>query len=193
MFCLPDLRRDQRGFTLVELLVAIAIIGVLAAIILPNAFKAVEKAKISRVVADVRSIKAAGYAYYADAGDWPKAGQDSYDPGSGDEYGFLYFMKTDGSTGWNGPYLEKPPGTTPWGGHYRYWKSEINGQVRDAAGNQIPVNNTKCAVVTIGGFPDQGIRDAVDRRIRESVGYSYVGREESGTYYISVIIWMEGL
>ncbi|MGI6284604.1 hypothetical protein SEF58_02170 [Neomoorella humiferrea] len=47
-------------------------------------------------------------------------------------------------------------------------------------------------MVTIGGFPDQGIRDAADRRIRESVGYSYVG-EENGTYYISVIIWMEGL
>ncbi|GAF27359.1 5'-nucleotidase/2',3'-cyclic phosphodiesterase and related esterases [Moorella thermoacetica Y72] len=119
-------------------------------------------------------------------------GQDSYDPGSGDSYGFRYFVEADGSGGWDGPYLEKPPGTTPWGGLYRYWKSKINGQVRDAAGNQIPVNNTKCAVVTIGGFPNQGIRDAVDQRIRESVGYSYVG-EENGTYYISVIIWMEGL
>ena len=124
---LSNLRRDQRGFTLVELLVVIAIIGILAAIITPSAFRAVENAKISRVVADVRAIKAAGYAYYADAGDWPKAGQDSYDPGSSDDYGFLYFMKTDGSNGWNGPYLDKPPGTTPWGGHYRYWKSEING------------------------------------------------------------------
>ncbi|WP_141305008.1 prepilin-type N-terminal cleavage/methylation domain-containing protein [Moorella sp. E306M] len=195
MFSLPRLPRDQRGFTLVELLVVIAIIGILAAIITPSAFRAVEKAKISRVVADVRAIKAAGYAYYADTGDWPKAGQDSYDRpyDQGDEYGFLYFVNSDGSTGWNGPYLEKQPGTTPWGGHYRYWKSVIpSGSVYDAAGNQIPVNNTKCAVVTIGGFPDQGIRDAVDRRIRESVGYSYVG-EENGTYYISVIIWMEGL
>ncbi|MDN5327227.1 MAG: ral secretion pathway protein [Moorella sp. (in: firmicutes)] len=147
-----------------------------------------EKAKISRVTADVRAIKAAGYAYYADSGDWPKAGQYSYDPGSD---GFRYFVEDDGSPGWNYPYLEKPPGTTPWGGHKRYWKSKINGQVRDATGNQIPVNNIKCVVVTISGFPNQGICDAVDQRIRESVGYSYLG-EESGTYYISVIIWMEG-
>jgi len=187
-----SLGRGNRGFTLVELLVVIAIIGVLAAIIVPSTFRAVEKAKISRVVADVRAIKAAGYAYYADTGDWPKAGQESYDPGSDDDYGFLYFMQADGSNGWNGPYLEKPPGATPWGGHYRYWKGKISGTVYDAAGNPIAVNNTKCAVVTIGGFPDRGIRDAVDRRIRESVGYSYVG-EENGTYYISVIIWMEGL
>jgi len=174
--------------------VVIAIIGVLAAIIVASTFRAVEKAKISRVVADVRAIKAAGYAYYADTGDWPKAGEASYDRpyDPGDEYGFLYFTKPDGNAGWNGPYLEKPPGTTPWGGCYRYWKSVISGTVYDAAGNPIAVDNTKCAVVTIGGFPDQGIRDAVDRRIRESVGYSYVG-EENGTYYISVIIWMEGL
>jgi general secretion pathway protein G len=191
-FGISILRRDRRGFTLVELLVVIAIIGILATIIVPNVFKAVEKAKVARVVADVRAIKAAGYAYYADTGDWPKAGQDFYDPGFGDEYGFLSFMKPDGSSGWNGPYLEKPPGATPWGGRYRYWKSRITGTVYDAGGNPIAVNHTKCAVVTIGGFPDQGIRDAVDRRIRESVGYSYVG-EESGTYYISVIIWMEGL
>lgn len=162
MFNLPNLRRNQRGFTLVELLVVIAIIGVLAAIILPNAFNAVEKAKISRVVAEVRAIKAAGYAYYADTGDWPKAGEDFYDPGTGDNYGFLYFMKSDGNAAWNGPYLEKPPGTTPWGGRYRYWKSRITGTVYDAGGSPITVSSTKCAVVTIGGFPNQRIRDAVD-------------------------------
>ncbi|GAF27360.1 hypothetical protein MTY_2701 [Moorella thermoacetica Y72] len=64
-----SLQRDERGFTLVELLVVIAIIGVLAAIIIPNVFMAVEKAKVSRVVADVWAIKAAGYAYYADTDD----------------------------------------------------------------------------------------------------------------------------
>ncbi|WP_073254837.1 type II secretion system protein [Caldanaerovirga acetigignens] len=189
---LSNLRRGQRGFTLVELLVVIAIAGILATIIVPNVFKAMEKAKISRVVADVRAIKAAGYAYYADTGDWPKAGQDFYDPGFSDDYGFVYFMKPDGNAGWNGPYLEKPPGATPWGGRYRYWKSRITGTVYDAGGNPITVNNTKCAVVTIGGFPEEGIRDAVDRQIREDIGYSYVG-EENGKYYISVVIWMDGL
>ena len=127
-------------------MVVIAIIGILVAIITPSAFRAVEKAKVSRMVADVRAIKAAGYAYYADTGNWPKVGQDSYAPRTDDDYGFRYFVEADGSGGWNGPYLKKPLGTTPWGGHYRYWNSKINGQVRDAAGNQIPVNNIECAV-----------------------------------------------
>ncbi|WP_333870599.1 type II secretion system protein [Desulforamulus putei] len=42
-----SLQRDNRGFTLVELLVVIAIIGILAAVIAPNAFKAVEKGKVA--------------------------------------------------------------------------------------------------------------------------------------------------
>ena len=51
--------RDRRGFTLVELLVVIAIIGILAAIIAPNAFKAIEKGKVAAAEADYKAIKAA--------------------------------------------------------------------------------------------------------------------------------------
>ncbi|SHJ08964.1 prepilin-type N-terminal cleavage/methylation domain-containing protein [Desulfofundulus thermosubterraneus] len=40
--------KNEKDFTLVELLVVIAIISILAAIIAPNAFKAVEKAKVAR-------------------------------------------------------------------------------------------------------------------------------------------------
>ena len=47
MFGLPNLRRNNRGFTLVELLVVIAIIGILAAVIATNAFRAVEKGKVA--------------------------------------------------------------------------------------------------------------------------------------------------
>ncbi len=158
------MRLIRRAFTLVELLVVIAIIGILAAIIAPNAFKAVEKAKIERIVQDIRTIKAAGYLYYADTGDWPKAGQDWYDPGAADHYGFDPFLKDDGSDGWDGPYLEEYPSSHPFGGRYRYWKSYITGVVRGPGGKTISVNNTKCAVITINGFRTAEERDKVDEK-----------------------------
>ncbi|MBE3588244.1 MAG: prepilin-type N-terminal cleavage/methylation domain-containing protein [Thermoanaerobacteraceae bacterium] len=71
VFRFSNLRRDNRGFTLVELLVVIAIIGILAAIIAPNAFKAIEKSKVAAAEADYKSIKAAALNFYTDIGKWP--------------------------------------------------------------------------------------------------------------------------
>ena len=61
----------KRGFTLIELIVVIAIIAVLAAVVAPNAFKAVERAKISGTLSDYKAIKTATMAYYSDCGVWP--------------------------------------------------------------------------------------------------------------------------
>ena len=61
----------NKGFTLIELLIVIAIIGILAAIIAPNAFNAIEKAKIAKVISDLNAIKTASLIYYADMGFWP--------------------------------------------------------------------------------------------------------------------------
>jgi len=61
----------NKAFTLVELIVVIAIIAILAAIIAPNAFRAIEKAKLARVEADAKAIKSAAFAMYADTGMWP--------------------------------------------------------------------------------------------------------------------------
>ncbi|GEA19164.1 prepilin-type N-terminal cleavage/methylation domain-containing protein [Moorella sp. E306M] len=107
--------RDQRGFTLVELLVVIAIIGILAAIVAPNAFKAIEKGKVAAAEADYKAIKAAALNYYTDTGVWPEDGTDSE--------GFV----TEPSPtvdGWNGPYLERWPSKNPWGGTYTYMKQD---------------------------------------------------------------------
>ncbi|MCF7873829.1 MAG: prepilin-type N-terminal cleavage/methylation domain-containing protein [Candidatus Omnitrophica bacterium] len=76
-FALSEKRKYDRkqkfltGFTLIELIVVIAIIAILAAIIAPNAFKAIEKAKISKAIADWEAFKAAAGTFYADTGHWP--------------------------------------------------------------------------------------------------------------------------
>lgn len=102
----------NKGFTLVELIVVIAIIAVLAAIIAPNAFKAVEKAKVSGEIEDYRSIKTAAMAYYADTGTWPA--QCVAPPCNAG------FVTDPPVTGWDGPYLEKWPATAKWGGDVQW-------------------------------------------------------------------------
>lgn len=116
--------RDRRGFTLVELLVVIAIIGILAAIIAPNAFKAIEKGKVAAAEADYKAIKAAALNAYTDTGVWPPVGtndSEGEDPGLVDvKYWGENNDDSDNPSTWNGPYLERWPSKNPWGGTYTY-------------------------------------------------------------------------
>jgi type II secretion system protein G len=65
-------RRSVRGFSLVELLVVVAIIGVLTAIVMTSLSGAKQKARDSKRAADLKSIQLALSLYYADNGMYPK-------------------------------------------------------------------------------------------------------------------------
>jgi len=68
-----------RGFTLIELLIVVAIIAILAAIAVPNFLEAQTRAKVSRVMADLRSFSTAIEAYTVDQGGYPLYGRVSPD------------------------------------------------------------------------------------------------------------------
>ena len=59
-------RNKQGGFTLIELLIVVAIIGIIAAILIPNLLDALQKAKQKRTVADVRNTGTAWMSWLTD-------------------------------------------------------------------------------------------------------------------------------
>lgn len=70
MKCLNTYRKTK-GFTLVELLIVIIIIGILAGMMMLSTGAATDKAEATKVVSNLRTIKSAVIMYYADHNEWP--------------------------------------------------------------------------------------------------------------------------
>jgi general secretion pathway protein G len=100
----------KKGFTLIELIVVIAIIAVMGAVIAPNAFKSIEKAKIAATVQDLNSIKTAAAAFFTDMSMWPPDAAN-------------FTSNPSGSAAWDGPYLDKWPAGLRWPNSAYTWTS----------------------------------------------------------------------
>jgi len=103
-------RRRSAGFTLLELLVVIVIIGLLAGYVAPRYFSQVGRSEIQVARAQIDSLEKALDQYRLDTRRYPSA-----------EEGLDALVARPASvSGWNGPYLKKAVPSDPWGRPFVY-------------------------------------------------------------------------
>ncbi|AMO23441.1 type II secretion system major pseudopilin GspG [Ramlibacter solisilvae] len=113
-------RAAQAGFTLIELMVVLVIIGVLAALIVPNVLDRADDARVTAAKTDVNNLMQALKLYRLDNQRYPTG-----------EQGLQALVAKPSAQpappNWK-PYLEKLP-NDPWGRPYQYLNPGVKGEI----------------------------------------------------------------
>lgn len=107
-------RQDKTGFTLIEMLLVVAILGILAGIVVVNFAGKTKEANIKTTRASIQNICTAIDLYETDTGRYPPT--------------LKSLIENDGSPNWSGPYIRSHTGMLPtdaWGTEFKY---EIIGE-----------------------------------------------------------------
>ncbi|WP_376692664.1 type II secretion system major pseudopilin GspG [Wenzhouxiangella sp. EGI_FJ10409] len=98
---------SSKGFSLIELLVVLMILGLIAGLVVPNVLQRGEDAKLKAADAEVQRLSMAVDEYYLDNGRPPEELRQ-------------LVSKPGNASNWNGPYVNESNLTDPWDNEYQY-------------------------------------------------------------------------
>ncbi|MEC7860818.1 MAG: type II secretion system major pseudopilin GspG [Pseudomonadota bacterium] len=113
------IKKNNKGFTLIEIMVVVIILGILTAIVAPNIIGRVGDAQVTAAKQTIRSIEGALRMYRLDNFNYPNT-----------EQGIEALSKKpvgQNARNWKGPYLDRIP-EDPWGNKYLYTYPGLNGE-----------------------------------------------------------------
>lgn len=114
----PEPLKPSAGFTLLELLVVVAIIGLLAAYVGPRYVAQLGKSEVTAARTQIEAIARALESYRLDNGSYPSS-----------EVGLNALRNRPANLArWNGPYLQKELPLDPWGNAYVYRLASTGGR-----------------------------------------------------------------
>lgn len=117
-----EMKKQMSGFTLIEIMVVIVILGILAAVVVPRIMDNPDKARTIKAKQDVRSLEGALELYRLDNFNYPSTDQ-------GLEALVSEPSGTPEARNWKtGGYMKRLP-KDPWGNEYQYMSPGVNGEV----------------------------------------------------------------